>query len=96
LGAELKDWKSVSAILRGSRDSAPPLKAQLGKDPQLSNVGLTGRHKNSMPELETFLAIDSDVTVIEAALIACLIAVFIVLATQLFGANFTEVGDTLK
>ncbi|MBV8795694.1 MAG: hypothetical protein JO136_12250 [Hyphomicrobiales bacterium] len=96
MGDELKDWKSASAILRGSRDSAPPLKAQLGNDPQLSNVGLTGRHKSPMPELETFLAIDSDVTVIEAALIACLIAVFIVLAIQLFGTNFTEVGDTLK
>jgi Flp pilus assembly pilin Flp len=93
--AQLKSWKSASAILRRGRDPAPPAKAQLGKDPQLTNAGPTERHKNPVPKLETFLTIDSDVTVIESALIASLVAVFVVLAVQLVGANVTNVF-TLK
>jgi Flp pilus assembly pilin Flp len=73
----------------------PPAKAQLGKDPKLANAGPTERHKNLMPKLKTFLAIDSDVTVIESALIASLVAGFIVLAVHLVGANTSNVF-TLK
>jgi Flp pilus assembly pilin Flp len=40
-----------------------------------------------MPKLGAVLAIDSDVTVIEAALIACLIAVFIIVVFQLVGTT---------
>jgi pilus assembly protein Flp/PilA len=94
LRAQLKSWKSASAILRRGRDPAPPAKAQLGKDPQLTNAGPT------VPKLKTFLTIDSDVTVIESALIASLIAVFIIGAVQLVGTQvstvFTEIGGTLK
>jgi Flp pilus assembly pilin Flp len=89
--AQSKSWKSASAILRRGQDPAPPAKAQLGKDPQLANAGPTERHKNPMPKLKTFLAIDSDVTVIESALIASLVAGFIVLAVQLVGANTSNV-----
>jgi Flp pilus assembly pilin Flp len=50
--------------------------------------------------LETFLSIDSDVTAIECALIASLIAVFIIVAIELFGASsstmFNGVGAALK
>ena len=53
-----------------------------------------------MSKLETLLSIESDVTVIEYALIASLIAVFTIVAVQLFGSNvsnmFTEVGAILK
>ena len=93
--AQSKSWKSASAILRRGQDSAPAAKAQLGKDPQLANAGPTERHKNPMTKLETFLAIDSDVTVIESALIASLVAGFIVLAVHLVGANTSNVF-TLK
>ena len=48
-----------------------------------------------MPTLKTFLAIDADVTVIKSALIASLVAGFIVLAVQLVGANTSNVF-TLK
>ena len=89
--AQSKSWKSASAILRRGQDPAPPAKAQLGKDPQLANAGPTERHKNPMTKLETFLAIDSDVTVIESALIASLVAGFIVLAVHLVGANASNV-----
>jgi Flp pilus assembly pilin Flp len=46
-----------------------------------------------MHKLETFLAIESEVTPIEYALIASLTAVCIVLAYELFGA---QVGDVLN
>jgi pilus assembly protein Flp/PilA len=46
------------------------------------------------------LAIESDATAIEYALIASLIAVSIIVAVQLVGANvsnmFNEIGNTLK
>jgi hypothetical protein len=61
------------------------LRAQLGKDPQLTNAGPTERRENSMSKLQTFLTIESDVTAIEYALIASLIAVFIITAIQLVG-----------
>jgi hypothetical protein len=92
--AQSKSWKSASAILRRGRDPAPRGQAQLGKDPQLANAGPTERHKNPMPKLKT-LAIDSDVTAIEYALIASLIAGFIVLAVHLVGENASNVF-TLK
>lgn len=93
--AQSKSWKSASAILRCGEDPARPAKAQLGKDPQLANAGPKERHKNPMTKLKIFLAIDSDVTVIESALIASLVAGFIVLAVQLVGANTSNVF-TLK
>jgi pilus assembly protein Flp/PilA len=96
----LKGWKLTSLILHRGWDPAPPAKAQLGKDPQLTNPGPTERQKNPAPKLETFLAIESDATAIEYALIASLIAVSIIVAVQLVGANvcnmFNEIGNTLK
>jgi hypothetical protein len=89
--AQSKSWKSASAILRRGQDPAPPAKARLGKDLQLANAEPTERHKNPMPKLKTFLAIDSEVTVIESALIASLAAGFIVLAVHLVGANTSNV-----
>ena len=50
--------------------------------------------------MKKFVADDSGVTAIEYALIASLIAVFIITAVQTVGAKgstvFTEVGNTLK
>lgn len=50
--------------------------------------------------LKRFLTEDDGVTAIEYALIASLIAVFIIAAVQLVGTNlntvFTEVGNSLK
>jgi pilus assembly protein Flp/PilA len=53
-----------------------------------------------MLQVRKFLSDESGVTAIEYALIASLIAVFIIVAVQLVGTNvsnvFTEVGNTLK
>jgi Flp pilus assembly pilin Flp len=100
LGAQLKGWKSASAIFRRGPDPARPVKAQVGKGPQLMNAGPTEHQKNPMPKPDTFLSIESDMTAIECALIVSLIAVFILLAVRLVDTNvsnvFTEVGTTLK
>ena len=58
-------------------------------------------HKeNLMTRVHAFLSDESGVTAIEYALIASLIAVFIIVAVQLVGTQvstvFTEVGNTLK
>jgi pilus assembly protein Flp/PilA len=53
-----------------------------------------------MLQVRKFLSDESGVTAIEYALIASLIAVFIIVAVQLVGTNvsnvFTEVGNSLK
>jgi pilus assembly protein Flp/PilA len=53
-----------------------------------------------MNRVQNFLSDESGVTAIEYALIASLIAVFIIAAVQLVGTNvanvFNEVGNTLK
>jgi pilus assembly protein Flp/PilA len=53
-----------------------------------------------MKRLQAFLTDESGVTAIEYALIASLIAVFIIVAVQTVGTQvstvFTEVGDKLK
>lgn len=53
-----------------------------------------------MTRVQTFLSDESGVTAIEYALIASLIAVFIIVAVQTVGTKvstvFTEVGDSLK
>lgn len=53
-----------------------------------------------MTRVHAFLSDESGVTAIEYALIASLIAVFIIVAVQLVGTQvktvFTEVGNTLK
>jgi len=53
-----------------------------------------------MTRVQTFLSDESGVTAIEYALIASLIAVFIIVAVQLVGTQvstvFTEVGSKLK
>jgi pilus assembly protein Flp/PilA len=53
-----------------------------------------------MSTLNKFITDESGVTAIEYALIASLIAVFIIVAVQLVGTQvstvFTEIGNTLK
>jgi len=53
-----------------------------------------------MLRVQDFLSDESGVTAIEYALIASLIAVFIIAAVQLVGTQvstvFTEIGNTLK
>ena len=65
------------------------------------DVDVAGQGKESvMSTLNRFLTNDDGVTSIEYALIASLIAVFIIAALQLVGTNlstvFTEVGNSLK
>ena len=54
----------------------------------------------SMTRIQNFLGDESRVTAIEYALIASLIAVFIIVAVQYVGTQvstvFTEVGNSLK
>ena len=56
--------------------------------------------ENLMTRVRNFLSDESGVTAIEYALIASLIAVFIIVAVQLVGTQvstvFTEVGNSLK
>jgi pilus assembly protein Flp/PilA len=58
------------------------------------------RKENLMRRIQAFLSDESGVTAIEYALIASLIAVFIIVAVQLVGTQvstvFTEVGSKLK
>ena len=53
-----------------------------------------------LQSMKNFVGDDSGVTAIEYALIASLIAVFIIVAVQLVGTQvstvFTEIGNTLK
>ena len=67
-------------------------------------VGTLRGHASStrtqMTRVQTFLSDESGVTAIEYALIASLIAVFIIVAVQLVGTQvstvFNEVGSKLK
>jgi pilus assembly protein Flp/PilA len=56
--------------------------------------------ENPMTRVQNFLSDESGVTAIEYALIASLIAVFIIVAVQYVGTQvstvFTEVGNSLK
>jgi pilus assembly protein Flp/PilA len=58
------------------------------------------RKENLMTRVQAFLSDESGVTAIEYALIASLIAVFIIVAVQLVGTQvstvFNEVGTKLK
>jgi pilus assembly protein Flp/PilA len=58
------------------------------------------RVENPMTRVRNFLSDESGVTAIEYALIASLIAVFIIVAVQFVGTQvstvFTEVGNSLK
>jgi pilus assembly protein Flp/PilA len=60
----------------------------------------TAKGIRTMPAVKQFLTNEDGVTAIEYALVASLIAVFIVVAVQLLGTQlstvFTEVGTSLK
>jgi len=66
----------------------------------LRTQGPIERQENPMLRVRNFLSDESGVTAIEYALIASLIAVFIIAAVQLVGTQvstvFTEIGNTLK
>ena len=68
--------------------------SRLGHGPPVEHV------ENPMTRVQNFLGDESGVTAIEYALIASLIAVFIIVAVQLVGTQvstvFTEVGGSLK
>jgi pilus assembly protein Flp/PilA len=78
----------LAGILFGERDLAPWKQAPVE------------RVENPMARIQTFLGDESGVTAIEYALIASLIAVFIIVAVQYVGTQvstvFTEVGNSLK
>jgi pilus assembly protein Flp/PilA len=73
-----------------SQASEPPLRTQVPLE----------RKENLMARVQAFLSDESGVTAIEYALIAALIAVFIIVAVQTVGTKvstvFTEVGNALK
>ncbi len=64
------------------------------------DAGPVERVKNPMARVLNFFRDESGVTAIEYALIASLIAVFIIVALQYVGTQvstvFTEVGNSLK
>jgi pilus assembly protein Flp/PilA len=64
------------------------------------DAGPVERVENPMARVQNFLSDESGVTAIEYALIASLIAVFIIVAVQYVGTQvstvFTEVGNSLK
>jgi pilus assembly protein Flp/PilA len=66
----------------------------------LRTQGPIERQENPMLRVRNFLSDESGVTAIEYALIASLIAVFIIVAVQLVGTNiaavFTKVATTLQ
>jgi pilus assembly protein Flp/PilA len=68
--------------------------------PCAGNASSIERKENLMSRLQAFLGDESGVTAIEYALIASLIAVFIIVAVQSVGTKvstvFTEVGASLK
>lgn len=72
----------------------------LGTAAALRTQGPIERQENPMLQVRKFISDESGVTAIEYALIASLIAVFIIVAVQLVGTNvstvFQEVGSTLK
>ncbi len=70
------------------------------RKPSLANAG-PGQHlENPALRIKDFLSDECGVTAIEYALIASLIAAFIIVAVQLVGAQvstvFNEIGATLK
>jgi len=62
--------------------------------------GLSSREQLMLKLMKNFVSDESGVTAIEYALIASLIAVFIIVAVQLVGTRvstvFNEIGTTLK
>jgi pilus assembly protein Flp/PilA len=64
------------------------------------DAGAIEHQENTMLRVRDFLRDESGVTAIEYALIASLIAVFIIVAVQLVGTQvstvFNEIGTTLK
>jgi pilus assembly protein Flp/PilA len=88
------DFDAVVGILRPLRK--PWLRNRCG----FLNAGPIERQEYPMNRVQNFLSDESGVTAIEYALIASLIAVFIIAAVQLVGTQvstvFTEVGNTLK
>jgi pilus assembly protein Flp/PilA len=70
------------------------------ENPVRRQMGPEGRSKHMLKSIKTFAADESGVTAIEYALIASLIAVFIITAVQTVGTKvstvFSEVGNNLK
>jgi pilus assembly protein Flp/PilA len=88
------DFAIVVGILR------PLGKPWLRNGRGLRTQGPIERQENPMLRVRNFLSDESGVTAIEYALIASLIAVFIIVAVQLVGTQvstvFNEIGTTLK
>jgi pilus assembly protein Flp/PilA len=86
--------------LHRGRDPAPISTASVLEPPRLANAGPIECQENPMLQVRNFLSDESGVTAIEYALIASLIAVFIIVAVQAVGTSissvFTEISTTLK
>jgi pilus assembly protein Flp/PilA len=82
------------------RDLAPNFESLGQKSRGCETQAPLERKENLMTRVQAFLSDESGVTAIEYALIASLIAVFIIAAVQLVGTNvsnvFNEVGAKLK
>ena len=80
--------------------AGPTLGSVGGVEPGFVAGGLWSRSKQMFPSIKKFVADESGVTAIEYALIASLIAVFIITAVTAVGTKvstvFTEIGTTLK
>jgi pilus assembly protein Flp/PilA len=81
-------------------DPATTSKASVLQPPRLANAGAHKRQEYPMLRVRNFLSDDSGVTAIEYALIASLIAVFIITAVTTVGGKistvFTEISSTLN
>jgi pilus assembly protein Flp/PilA len=91
----------MEALAIAGWNPAATSKALAQEQPRLANAGnYRGSGESHMLRVRNFLSDESGVTAIEYALIASLIAVFIIVAVQLVGTNlstvFSEVGNTLK
>jgi pilus assembly protein Flp/PilA len=91
-------WQLADGIVRSWSGSCPG-RESLGP-PGFAKAGPIERQENPMLRVRNFLSDESGVTAIEYALIASLIAVFIIVAVQLVGTQvstvFNEIGTTLK
>jgi pilus assembly protein Flp/PilA len=93
------EWKSFK--LTRSKSGGPNLDPVGGAEKRVCRrMGFRSRSKKVFKSMKNFAADESGVTAIEYALIASLIAVFIITAVQTVGTKvstvFNEVGATLK
>jgi pilus assembly protein Flp/PilA len=100
LGVQSSGWQSVGGIFHRGGILRPLRKPRFWNRRGLRTQGPIERQENPMLRVRNFVSDESGVTAIEYALIASLIAVFIITAVTLVGTKvstvFNEIGTTLK